>query len=57
MDPNTYTASPLSADAAGNIYYNVVQISTDPTVSFFSKDAVNSWLVKVGPDDSVTKVT
>jgi len=57
VDPNTYTASPLSTDAAGNIYYNVIQVSTAPTVSFFSKDAVNSWLVKVGPDDSVTKVT
>lgn len=57
VDPNTYTASPLSADAAGNVYYNVVQISTGPTVSFFTSDAVNSWLVRVAPDDSITKVS
>jgi len=57
IDPNTYTASPLTADSAGNIYYNVVQISTPPTQSFFTNDAVNSWLVRVAPDDSITKVS
>src|SRR6185437_28978 len=57
VDPNTYTASPLTADSAGNIYYNVVQISTPPTVSFFTADSVNSWLVRVAPDDSITKVS
>ena len=57
VDPNTYTASPLSTDGRGNIFYNVVQISTPPTVSFFTNDAVNSWLVKVGPDDSVSMVS
>ena len=57
VDPNTYTASPLSTDGHGNIFYNVVQISTPPTVSFYANDAVNSWLVKVGPDDSVSMVS
>ena len=57
VDPNTYTASPISVDAAGNVYYNVVQISTAPTVSFFTSDVVNSWLVRVAPDDSITKVS
>jgi hypothetical protein len=57
VDPNTYTASPLSTDGNGNIFYNVVQISTPPTVSFFTSDAVNSWLVKVGPDDSISMVS
>jgi hypothetical protein len=57
VDPNTYTASPLTADASGNIFYNVVQISTPPTVSFFTSDVVNSWLVKVGPDDSISMVS
>lgn len=57
IDPNTYTASPLSTDGKGNIFYNVVQISTPPTVSFFTNDAVNSWLVKVGPDDSISMVS
>ena len=57
VDTNTYTASPLSADTAGNIYYNVVQLSTPPTQSFFAADVVNSWLVKVGPDDSIQMVS
>ena len=57
VDPNTYTASPLSADGNGNVYYNVIQISTPPTVSFFTNDAVNSWLVRVGPDDSISMVS
>ncbi len=57
VDPNTYTASPLSTDGQGNIFYNVVQISTAPTVSFFTNDAVNSWLVRVGADDSITMVS
>ncbi|MBZ5509219.1 MAG: hypothetical protein LAO78_27480 [Acidobacteriia bacterium] len=57
IDGNTYTASPLSADAQGNIYYNVVQISTPPTQSFFTADVVGSWLVKVAPNDTVTKVS
>jgi hypothetical protein len=55
LDSNTFTASPLSTDSAGNIYYNVVRI-TGNSPSFYSHDVVNSWLVKVGPDDSVTKV-
>ena len=57
IDPNTYTASPLSADASGNIYYNVVQISSPPTQSFYTSDAVNSWLVKVAPNDSISMVS
>src|SRR5215472_12447383 len=57
IDPNTYTASPLSTDGHGNIFYNVIQISTAPTVSFYTNDAVNSWLVKVGPDDSISMVS
>ena len=58
LSSNTYTASPLSTDSAGNVYYNVVRI-TGGTVdtAFTARDVVNSWLVKVAPDDSVTKVT
>lgn len=57
VNPNTYTASPISTDAAGNVYYNVVAIATSPTQSFFAADAVGSWLVKVAPDDSITMVS
>jgi len=35
VDPNTFTASPPSVDASGNVYYNVVKI-VDNTQDFFS---------------------
>lgn len=46
LDPNTYTVGPLSADGAGNIYYNVMQLdgsAKDPWLV----DVPRSWLVKV----------
>ena len=55
IDPNTFTASPLTADAAGNIYYNVVKLQDGNQV--YGKDAVDSWLVKVAPDNSVRIVS
>jgi hypothetical protein len=58
IDPNTFTASPLTADSAGNIYYNVVRITGGSVgSSFYSRDAVASWLVKVAPNNSVSKVS
>jgi len=55
IDTNTYTAGPISADSGGNLYYNVVKLQ--PGGSFYSKDSVDSWLVKVAPDNSATKVS
>ena len=46
LDPNTYVVGPLSSDAAGNIYYNVMQLdgsAKDPWLV----DVPQSWLVKV----------
>jgi hypothetical protein len=57
IDPNTFTASPLSADANGNIYYNVVKITQNTDDAWFVDDVVDSWLVKVTPNDTVTKVS
>src|SRR5262245_26534389 len=45
IDPNTYTAGPLSADTAGNVYYNVLKLPAGG--QFYGKDAIDSWLVKV----------
>jgi len=45
-DPNTFAVGPLSADGAGNIYYNVMQLdgsAKDPWLV----DVPQSWLVKV----------
>lgn len=55
LNNNRYTASPLTADSAGNIYYNVIELQPGGT-SFYSKDVADSWLVKVTPSNSVSKV-
>ena len=55
IDPSTFTVSPLTADSSGNIYYNVLR--TQPTGDFFANDIVDSWLVKVTPNDTVTAVS
>ena len=46
---NTYVAGPLTADSAGNIYYNAIELSaqSDPWTS----DVQGAWLVKVTPAD------
>src|SRR5262245_16560111 len=41
IDPNTYTVSPLTADSAGNIYYNVIKLAN--AGPFYDTDAVDSW--------------
>jgi hypothetical protein len=43
IDPNTFTASPLSADNNGNIYYNVIKI--DPTQPDPSTGLRRPWAV------------
>jgi hypothetical protein len=57
INANTFTASPLSVDANGNIYYNVIQIKQNTDAAFLTDDVVNSWLVKVTPTDAVSKVS
>jgi hypothetical protein len=57
INPNTFTAAPISADASGNLYYNVVQITQNTLAGFLTDDVINSWLVKVSPSDVVTKVS
>lgn len=57
VDPNTFTASPLSADSSGNVYYNVIKVDGNADANWLNDDVLNSWLVKVGPDDSVSMVS
>lgn len=54
-DPFTFTVSPLTADRAGNIYYNALKLQDNGP--FYQKDAVDSWLVKVRPDDTTQIVS
>src|SRR5712692_9374268 len=55
LDPNTFVAGPLSADSSGNIYYNAIKF-TDQTINVYP-GLVNSWLVKIAPDDTVSMVS
>src|SRR5258707_2792615 len=55
INPNTFTASPISADSSGNLYYNVVQVTQNNPTGFLTDDVLGSWLVKVTPSDVVTK--
>src|SRR5262249_31200629 len=50
IDPNTFVSGPPSTDAAGNVYYNVIQLDNTETT-------IGSWLVKVTPDDGISKVS
>ena len=44
-----YVAGPLTADSAGNIYYNAIELA-DPTVGDpWENDVQGGWLVKVTP--------
>jgi hypothetical protein len=54
-DANTFVAGPLSADRDGNVYYNAIKF-TDQTIGAYP-GLVNSWLVKIAPDDSVSMVS
>jgi len=55
LNAHTYTVSPLTADSSGNIYYNVLKLQDNG--NFYQNDAVNSWLVKVAPDDTIQLVS
>lgn len=57
VNPNTFTASPITADSSGNLYYNVVQVTQNNPTGFLTDDVVGSWLVKVTPTDVITKVS
>jgi uncharacterized protein (TIGR03437 family) len=53
-DPNTYETGPLTLDAAGNLLYNVVEVVVDPVNGFYANDSINSWVVKITPDGTVS---
>jgi len=56
-DPNTYETGPISSDVFGNLFYNALQVVVDPKSGFYAHDATDSWLVKVAPDGSFSKVS
>jgi hypothetical protein len=58
LDPTIIVAGVLTTDNAGNVYYNAIQQYNPGTgISFYAHDIVDSWLVKIGPQDSTAKVS
>jgi Viral BACON domain len=49
---NTYVAGPLTADSAGNIYYNVIELADPSAGDPWQNDIKSAWLVKVTPADT-----
>jgi hypothetical protein len=58
ISANTFVSGPLTADANGNIYYNVIWLA-DPAVSnpWSDSDVLGAWLVKIGAGDAPTIAT
>jgi hypothetical protein len=54
---NTYEMGPLTADASGNIYYNVIELADPSLGDPWRNDPMGSWLVKVTPQDTTSVVT
>jgi hypothetical protein len=50
INPHRFVSGPLTIDAHGHVYYNVIQLDpTDP----WGSDIHGAWLVRVEPDGSV----
>jgi hypothetical protein len=54
---NTFVSSPLTADAQGNIYYNVIALNATGGNPWGQNDVAGAWLVKVTPGDAPTMAT
>ncbi len=48
---DTYVAGPLTADSAGNIYYNVIELANPSAGDPWQTDIQGAWLVKITPGD------
>jgi len=55
LNNRTYTASPLTVDANGNILYNVIKLGGGN--DFYAQDIVDSWIIRVSPSDAIEKVS
>jgi hypothetical protein len=55
LEPGTWVAGPLTADAQGNILYNAIRLAPavpDP----WRVDVLGAWLVKIAPGGAVSRV-
>jgi len=51
VSAQTFVAGPLTADSAGNIYYNVIELANPSAGDPWQSDVLGAWLVKVTPGD------
>jgi hypothetical protein len=54
---NTYVAGPLTADSAGNIYYNVIQLADPSAGDPWQNDVVGAWIVRVTSSDATSTLS
>jgi hypothetical protein len=54
QNTDIFVAGPLSADKNGNIFYNAIELSHSQP---WDQDVVNSWLVKITPQNQASKVS
>jgi hypothetical protein len=58
LDASIIVAGVPTVDSAGHVFYNAIkQFNSGNGSSFYQHDIVDSWLVKVSPDDSTEKVS
>jgi BACON domain-containing protein len=51
---DTYVAGPLTADSAGNIYYNVIELADPNAGDPWQSDIQGAWLVKITSADATS---
>ncbi|HKR65402.1 MAG TPA: hypothetical protein VJZ00_16840, partial [Thermoanaerobaculia bacterium] len=54
IDPTIYVIGPITADDAGNLYYNALKL---PATSSWVGDHQGAWLVKITPSGVASRVT
>jgi hypothetical protein len=54
---DTYVAGPLTADSAGNLYYNVIELADSSLGDPWQHDVQDAWLVKVTPGGGTSIIT
>ncbi len=54
LDSRTYVTSPITIDAQGNLYYNVLRLAAQTP---WTSDILGAWLVKVQPDGTATRAS
>jgi hypothetical protein len=51
---DTYVAGPLTADSAGNVYYNAIELANPTDGDPWQTDVLGAWLVKISPGDATS---